>query len=118
DDDVGISIALEVDDDAAAVLAAGMVVDVGDILDDALFDGFGDGFDDALADDAIGHLVDDDRGAAALFFLGVKFGADGHFAAAGFIAVDDSVAAADDPAGREIGALHPKSHDVAFGIHL
>ena len=103
-DELGVRIPLEIDDDPALVLAAGVVVDVGDVLDAVVLHGVGDGGDDRLADDAVGDLIDDDLRAPVLERLGVHLGLKGQAAAAGLVAVDDAVEAADDPAGGEVGA--------------
>jgi hypothetical protein len=119
DDDLRVGVALEVDDDADLVLPAGFVVDPADVVDDALLHRLGRRFDDRLADDAVGDLVDDDGGAAALLlFLDVHFGAQADSAAAGRVAFDDPVLPADHAAGREVRAgddLHQLG-DAGFGV--
>ena len=55
--------------------------------------------------DAVRELADHDRRAAAALLLGVRAGAHDHAAAAGAVRLLDPLAAEDDRAGREIGAL-------------
>ncbi len=104
DDDVRIGVALEVDDDAALVLPAGMVVGVADVLDGIPLHRLGDGFDDGLADHAVGDLVDDDDRLAALGLLDVHLGAEGQPPAAALVAFDNAIPPADGAAGGEIRA--------------
>ncbi len=64
-----IGIALQIDHDSHRVLAARFIVDGRHFLELLLLHPVGDRFEDRLADDAVGNLVDDDEGLAALVAL-------------------------------------------------
>src|SRR5439155_12738519 len=98
-DQIGIGIALQIDDDAHLVLSPGMVVGVSDVLKQVLFHAIADGLDDRLAHDAVGQLGDDDLTFAVFLLLDMHFGAHGYSPAAGGIAFDDAVAPANDAGG-------------------
>ncbi len=119
DDDVGVHIAFEFDDDADEVFAVGFVAHVGDVFDFFVLDALGDLFDEALFVYLVGYFGDDD-----LFFVAAEsaldfdFTADGDAAAASGVAVDDSLFSADDAAGGEVGPFDD-FHQVfggAFGL--
>ena len=73
--DVGVGVALQLDDDAHAV-AVRLVAQVGDALDPLLVHQLGDALDEARLVHLVGDLGDDDRDAAgALVGLGAGAGA-------------------------------------------
>ena len=81
---------------------AGLVAHRGDALDPLVLDQLADLLGQAIARLLVGHFLDDDLIAAALLDdLGPRPQDD--LAAAGAVAVDDSLPAHDDAAGREIG---------------
>src|SRR5262249_28034180 len=82
---------------------ARLVPDVGDALDALVLDELPDGLVQADARLLEGNLVNDDLGARPIL-VDLGPGAQGDLAAAGAVAVDDPLPAADDAAGREIGA--------------
>src|SRR5688572_12863771 len=104
DHELRVCVALEVDDDADLVLAARLVVDRADVVDQPLLHGLGDAFDDVLANDPVRDLVDDDAlpPIAALFDAHLR--AEHDASAAGAVALDDAVLAADRAARREVRA--------------
>ena len=60
EDDVGLGVALQFDDDAQA-LAVALVAQIGDALDQLLADGLGDALDQLRLVDLVGQLGEDDR---------------------------------------------------------
>ncbi len=105
-DDVGVGVALELDDDADGVLAVGFVADVGDVLDFFVFDALGDLFDEGFFVDLVGDLGDDDLFlVAAEAALDADFATDDDAATAGGVGVGDALFAADDAAGGEVRAF-------------
>src|SRR5690606_629052 len=95
DDDVRVGVALQVDHHAHLVLAAAVVVGVGDAGDVAALRGFGDRLQHGHARHAVGQLADHHDRAAAFLLFGFDLGAQRHFAAAGGVAFDDAAAPAD-----------------------
>jgi hypothetical protein len=105
EDDLGIGVALELDDDAHPV-AVGLVAQVGDALDHLVLDALGDGLDQLDLVHLERDLADDDRLAVLADVLEVGLAAHGDAAAAGPVGLDQPGAAADDAAGREVRARH------------
>ena len=104
EDEVGILAALHIEDQTYwfAVAGAGLVAQSGDALDALFLDQVADGLGQAVARRLIGHLGDDDLAAVALL-LNQGPGTQGDLAAAGAVAVDQSLPAADDAPGGKIG---------------
>ena len=82
EDDVGLGIALQFDDDAQA-LAVALVAQIGDALDQLLADGLGDALDQLRLVDLIGQLGEDDRVAVLADLLDMGFRANDDRAAPG-----------------------------------
>ena len=94
---------LDVDHDAHAVAVA-LVPDVGDAVDALLVVQLGDLLDEARLVDLVGDLGDDDRLLVALADLDLRPGPHHDRAAAGPVGLADAGAAADEARGREVGA--------------
>src|SRR5207249_9013729 len=108
-----VGVALEVEDQAdwvARALAA-LVADLADALDALLADHLADGLGQAVARLLVGHLADDDLGGAALLD-DVGAGPQADLAAAGGVAVEAALLAADHAAGREVGPLDAAVEDL------
>ncbi len=108
EDDLRDRVALELDHEAHAALVR-LVAQIGDLGDAFFVDQFGDlGHEVALAAllDHEGKLGDDDRLLAVAERLDVRAGLQANATATGLICVPDPAVAEDDPAGREVGALH------------
>src|SRR5205085_9661741 len=97
--------ALQVNDQPHRLAAAGaaLVADGADALDPLVLDQLADGLGEAVARLLERDLGDDDLVAAAVL-ADVGAGAEGHLAAAGVVALDDALPAADGAAGREVGS--------------
>src|SRR5207248_960716 len=109
-DDVGIGVALQFDDEPYAVAVA-LVAQFGDALDELFMDAFGDAFLEPRLVDLIGHLGEDERLAAAAHFLYMALGAYDDGAAAGLVGGMRARPADDDSAGRKIRRRH-KLHQL------
>ena len=103
DDDLGLLAALQLDDDAGVFV--GLVAEVADAVELLFADELGDAGDQRGAVHVVRDLGDDDLLHAALQFLGVGLAAGADDALAGLQIAEDALAAGDDAAGREIGAL-------------
>ena len=119
-DDLRDRLALQVDLDAHAGLV-GEVLDVGDLRDHLLVDEIGDLLDHARVAallHPVGQLAHDDRGLAAAQFLDVSAGPHDDSTAARAVRLADPLAADDDPARREVGALDVtrQAVDVDLGV--
>ena len=113
DDGTGLGVLLQLDDDADAVLQAGLIADVGDALDDAGLDELGHLGDHRGLVDHVGDGGDEDGlMLAVLDDLGLAAHGDG--AAAGLVHRLDAGAAADEGAGGEVGALD-ELHELIDG---
>ncbi len=82
--DVGLGVALQLDDDAHAVAVA-LVAQIGDALDQLVAHGLGDALDQLRLVDLVGHLGEDDRVAILADLLDVGLGAHDDRAAAGLV---------------------------------
>ena len=109
-DDVGIRVALQFDDEPHAVAVA-LVAQFGDALDELFMDAFGDALLQPCLVDLVRHLGEDERLAAAAHFLDMALGADDDGAAAGLVGGVRARAADDDAAGREVRRRH-KLHQL------
>ena len=105
EDDLGVGVALELDDDAVA-LTVGFVADVGDALDALVAHQFGHLLDHRRLVHLIGNLGDDDGFAVVADLLDIDPTAHDDRAAAAGIGVIDAGAAEHDAAGREVRARH------------
>ncbi len=103
-------VARELDDDAHA-LAVGLVIQAHDPDDALLLVRLDDRLDDARRRHLIRDLADDDL-VAALFFDDLGLAAQLHRAAARLVGLPDRLAAHQDAAGREVGALHDVAQRV------
>ncbi len=107
EDDLRDRLALQLDDDAHARLV-GRVAEPRDLGEHPALDELGHLGDHALVAallDAVRELADHDRATAAALLLGVRAGTHDDAAAARAVRLLDPVAAEDDRAGREVGAL-------------
>lgn len=102
EDDVGVGVAFDVDDDSDAVTIT-VILDIGDAGDAVFLDGVGDFLNET---DLLLHVGDfgDDDFLSIFFFFDLALGAKGDGASAGAVAFDDSAAAANDSAGGEVGS--------------
>ena len=105
EDDFGLLAALQLEHDAHAVAVA-LVADFGDAFELLFVDQAGAVLDQAGFVDLVGKLGDDDGFAVLAHLFGGGFGAHLDGAAAGREVIVDALAAQDDAAGGEIGALH------------
>jgi hypothetical protein len=106
EDDLGVFVALEFDDDAHAVLV-GLVAQFRDALDQLATHEVGDALEQARLVHLVGQLGDDDGLAAVVIvFLDVCLGAHDDTAATGRIGVIDLTRAVDDAGRRKIRARH------------
>ena len=103
DDDLGLLAALELDDNAGVLV--GLVAQVADAVDQLLRNEVGDARDERGAVHVVGDLRDDDLLHPALELLGVGLAAGADDALAGLEVAEDALAAGDDAAGGEVGAL-------------
>src|SRR5205807_590465 len=105
EDQLRILITLDVEDDTHGFAFAGaaFVADSADALDALVLDEFADFLGQSVAGLLVGHLLDDDLNRL-VFLVDPGAGAERHLAAAGAVAVDDALPAADDAARRKIGA--------------
>ena len=105
--DFGDFAALQLDDDAHAVLV-GLVAQLGDAVDLLVAHQLGDALEQARLVHLVRQLGDDDRLAAAdlVDVFEVRARADRQAAAAGAIGRGDLGGAVDDAGGREIRARH------------
>ena len=110
---LGVSVTLELDDDAHAVPVR-LVPDVGDALQPLVLHLVGHVLDELALVHLIGDLGDDDAGAVLAELLKLVPGADHQAATAGGIGGPDAAAAHDDPLSGEVGALHVL-HQVGQG---
>ena len=106
---LGLFAALEFEDDAHAVAVA-FVADIADAFELLFVDQGGCGFDEARLVDLVGNLGDHDLLAVLGHLLDGGAGAQLQLAASGHVGLQDALAAQDEAAGGEIGALH-KLHD-------
>ena len=111
ENDLGLFAALQLEDDAHAVAIA-FVADFGDALDLLLVDQAGGGLDETRLVHLVGDFGDDDGFAVLADLFGGGFGAQLQRAAALGEVVENALAAEDESAGWEIGALH-QVHDLA-----
>ncbi len=106
EDDLGVLAALELDDDAHAVLV-GLVAQLGDALELLAAHQLGDALDQARLVHLVRQLGDDDGLAAGVVvFLDLGLGADDDAAAAGRVGGVDFAGAVDDAGRREVRARH------------
>ena len=103
--DVGIGVALQFDDEPHAVAIA-LVAQFGDALNELFMDAFGNALLQPCLVDLVRHLGEDERLAAAAHFLDMALGADDDGAAAGLVGGMRARAADDDAAGREVRRRH------------
>src|SRR5690606_5923901 len=103
EDRFGVDARLQVDDDAQARVAVGVVGDVADAVQAAFFDLFDDCGDELLGSDLVRQLVDDELGAAP---FGGDSGAapDGDVAFSGAVRLVQVLPAEDGAAGGEVGS--------------
>ena len=104
EDDVRIGVLLQVDDDPHRLFEIALVAHAGDARDAAFVGDVGDLLDDGVARLLIRNVVDDDPVAVALALFDRGLRADDDRAAARFVTFPDGRFAADDAAGREVGA--------------
>ncbi len=83
-DDLGVGVALQLDDEAHAVAVA-LVAHVGDALDELVAHAFGDALLQLRLVDLVGHLGEDDRVALLADLLDVRLGAQHDRAASGLV---------------------------------
>ena len=101
--DLGICVALELDDDAHAV-AVGLVAHVGYALDALIAHVFGDRRDELALVDLIGKLGDDDPCPVLSELLKLRARTHDDLAAAGHVGLADAAAAHDNTLCREVGS--------------
>ena len=104
EDDIGVDILLEVDDDAHA-LAIGLVVDIGDAFNLLFVGKLGNVLDEFGLINAVRYLGDDN---AVVLTLALNFGltANHDFAATGLIGLSYAIITIDDTARWEVGSLN------------
>ena len=103
EDDIGVDILLEVDDDAHA-LTVGLVVDIGYAFDLLFVGKLGNMLDEFCLIDAVRNLGDDNAVVLA-FALDFGLAADHDFAATGLIGLSNTIVTKDDAARWEVGSL-------------
>ena len=101
-----VGVLLEHHHDARLRVAAGVVLDVGDVRDAVVAAGLDDLLDEVRLHHLVGDLVDDD-GVARAVLLEVHLAAHRDAAAPGGVGLHDAAAAHDASAGREVRPRHP-----------
>ncbi len=104
-DDVGVGIVLDINDDAHRLFQIALVANARDAFDLFIADQRSDAFDNAIAELLEGNLADDD---ARLVLDGFhrRTSPQHDRAATGLVALMDSIATANNAAGREVGPRH------------
>ena len=109
DDDLGQGVTFQLDDEAAVLV--GLVAHRGDVRDDLLVHEVGDARFERRAVHVEGDFRDDELLAVALELLAADFAAQLDGAAPGLEIILDALDAADEAAGREVGAFD-ESHQA------
>lgn len=117
EDDLGDRVPLEDDDQALAGPRGGLVADVGDAADPGVLHQVGDLLREVVRVDLVGQLGDD-QALAVLDLLDLDHRAHRDGAAPGPVRLLDALAADDQGAGREVGALDPLDQRVQQGVRV